>query len=316
MTKNLLYTLILQAVPTNLTESVNVADSVRVAAQNIAEEIVNDPSAFVENLIQALVDFGLKLLAALAIYLIGAWVIKRLKRSLTRILEKRNTEQTLASFISSIVSLLLTVLLVLLTIGALGVNTTSIAAMLGAGAMAIGMALSGTMENFAGGLIILMFKPFKAGDFISVNGNSGFVTDVSIVSTKITTPDNRCIIIPNGSLSNGTIDNYSARPLRRVEWKLGVEYGTDADAMMAAMMEIAKEDKRILNAETPGAMDPYVALSSLNDSDITFMLRAWVRSEEYWDVFHDMNKTLYTELPQRGFSFAFPHMDVRVKNEA
>lgn len=153
---------LLQALPSvPTTESVNVADSVRTAAQNLAQEIADDPSAFMSNLLQDFVDFGMKVLGAIAIYIIGAWVIKRVKRSISKFLERKKTEPTLASFITSLTSILMTIFLILMTIGALGVNTTSIAAMLGAGAMAIGMALSGTMENFAGGLIILLFKPFK-----------------------------------------------------------------------------------------------------------------------------------------------------------
>lgn len=305
---------LLQVLPQVPAESVNVADSMKFAAQTIAKELVDDPSGFAEKVIQELIHFGMKVLGALAIYIIGAWIIRRVKRSLSKILEKRKTEKTLASFISSFASLMMTIVLVILTIGALGLNTTSIAAMLGAGAMAIGMALSGTMENFAGGLIILIFKPFKAGDFIAVQGYTGTVTDVSIVSTKILTTDNRCVIIPNGALSNGTIDNYSVRGLRRVEWRVGVEYGTDAEACLAAMVEIAGEEPRTLGADTAGAEAPYAVVSAMNDSNVEMMLRAWVKAEDYWPVFYEMNRRLYTELPKRGFSFAFPHLDVKVKN--
>lgn len=294
-------------------ESVNVTDSVKVAAQNIATEIINDPGGFAEKVIQELIQFGFKVLAALAIYVIGAWVIRRLKRTLEKVLVKRHTEKTLASFITSLVSLLLTIFLVMLTIGALGLNTTSIAAMLGAGVMAIGMALSGTMENFAGGLIILMFKPFKAGDFISVQGYSGTVTKVSIVNTEINTPDNRCIVIPNGAISNGTVDNFSVKLTRRIDIKVGVEYGTDADACLAAMKEIALADERVLDSKTYGAEDPFVALASFEDSSISMLLRIWVKAEDYWNVTFDMNKALYSGLTARGFNFAYPHMDVTLK---
>ena len=306
---------LLQALPSvPTTESINVADSVRTAAQNLAQEIADDPSAFMSNMLQDFVDFGMKVLGAIAIYIIGAWVIKRVKRSISKFLERKKTEPTLASFITSLTSILMTLFLILMTIGALGVNTTSIAAMLGAGAMAIGMALSGTMENFAGGLIILLFKPFKVGDFISVQGFSGTVTDVTIVNTKILTTDNRCIMIPNGALSNGTIDNFSLKPIRRLEWKVGVEYGTDVEKCIAAMVNIAEKDQRILNSEFQGAENPYAVLSSMKDSSVELSLRAWVKAEDYWSVNFDINKELYERLPALGFNFAYPHLDVKVNH--
>ncbi len=265
-------------------------------------------------LLQDFVDFGMKVLGAIAIYIIGAWVIKRVKRSISKLLERKKTEPTLASFITSLTSILMTLFLILMTIGALGVNTTSIAAMLGAGAMAIGMALSGTMENFAGGLIILLFKPFKVGDFISVQGFTGTVTDVTIVNTKILTTDNRCIMIPNGALSNGTIDNFSLKPIRRLEWKVGVEYGTDVGKCISAMVKIAEMDQRILNSEFQGAENPYAVLSSMKDSSVELSLRAWVKAEDYWTVNFAINKELYERLPELGFNFAYPHLDVKVNN--
>ena len=153
------------------------------------------------------------------------------------------------------------------------------------------------------------------GDFISVLGYSGTVSDVNIVSTRIITTDNREITIPNGTLSTSNIDNYSARPLRRVEWQIGVEYGSDAEAFISTALEILSRDGRILDSSVPGAADPFVALSSLNDHDIIFTVRVWTKGEDYWGVYFDDLKALYTELPQRGFSFAYPHMDVTISNE-
>lgn len=306
------------------------SDSIRQVTENIIRQATTDPESFWHGVMDSAIRFGLKVLVALVIYLIGAWLIKRVKGLLVKVFERRHTERTLATFISSLVSITLTVMLVLATIGTLGVDTTSFAALLTAGGMAIGMALSGTVQNFAGGIMLLIFRPFKAGDFISASGVSGTVMEVSIVSTKILTTDNRVIVLPNGSLFSGNIENVSAQPLRRVEWTVSVEYGSDADKCMQLIQQILRSDMRILtsadqrpkvdsrsavNTENLPIPDPFVALSSLNDNDISFVVRAWVRKEDYWNVFYDLNLRFYTELPQNGFGFAYPHVDVNITNK-
>lgn len=313
------------------------ADSVRQAARDAITQMQTDPQAFWNEFLQQALHFGLKVLVALIIYFVGAWLIGRLKKVLKRIFERRETETTLASFITSFVSIALTVLLIIVTVSTLGVDTTSLAALLAAGGMAIGMALSGTVQNFAGGIMLLTFKPFKAGDLIAAQGFIGKVVEVNITSTKILTLDNRVIILPNGALSNGTIDNYSARPLRRVEWQVSVAYGSDAAACKETILAMLNEDKRVLQADTDMdalyhelnisdyqlhtvgyRMDaipaPFVALSTLNANDITFVVRVWVRSTDYWDLYFDMQQRFYTELPKAGFQFAYPHVDVTMLN--
>ncbi len=309
------------------TPAIPPSDSIRVVTENIIRQVQTDPESFWHGVLDSAVHFGLKVLVALVIYLIGAWLIRRVKRLLVRVFERRHTERTLASFICSFVSITLTVMLVIATIGTLGVDTTSFAALLAAGGMAIGMALSGTVQNFAGGIILLVFRPFKAGDFITAQGQSGTVMDVNIFSTKILTTDNRVVVLPNGALSNGTIENVSAQVLRRVEWKVSVSYGVDSNACMDAIRTILLSDKRILTSaderpknhsrsavDTAGLTipDPTVVLSSLNTSDITFYIRAWVRTSDYWDVLYDLNNRFYTELPPQGFPFAYPHMDINI----
>lgn len=295
-------------------ELARVNDSIKAVTNGAIEQLKSNPQEFLQDLLQTAIDFGLKLLAAILIYCLGAWIISRIKKALTRVFAKRKTEGTLASFITSFVSISLTVILIIIAISTLGINTTSIAALLAAGGMAIGMALSGTISNFAGGIMLLAFKPFKAGDFISAQGYSGRVKDVTIVNTKILTIDNRLVIIPNGALFNGNIDNYSAMQLRRIDMTINLEYGTDADKCIKTITDILKTEKRILDSKTPGVADPFVVLSSLNESDITFTIRAWVNATDYWDVRFLMNKTLYTRLPKMGFSFTYPHMDVTIKN--
>ncbi|MBP5477153.1 MAG: mechanosensitive ion channel [Paludibacteraceae bacterium] len=310
-------------------------DSLREATHTIITQMQTDPETFWRTAVQSMTAFGLKVLAALLIYLIGSWLIGRVKKMLQRSFTRKNTERTIASFTTSAVTISLTVLLIIITVSTLGVDTTSLAALLAAGGMAIGMALSGTVQNFAGGIMLLVFKPFKAGDFINAQGISGTVMEVNITATKILTTDNRVIILPNGALSNGTIDNYSARPLRRVDWSVSVAYGSDAEGCRQAILELLAADKRVLQADTntdelykefdsskfqlsaigykmETIPAPFVALSSLNANDITFVVRAWVRATDYWDVYFNMNRTFYTELPKRGYSFAYPHLDVKM----
>ena len=326
--------MLLQTVP--ITPKVIPPDSVRQVTRDIVYQLQTDPALFWDNLWHGALDFGIKVVMALILYLVGLWIIGRIKKVLKRRFEKRNTEPTLASFIISFVSFVLTVAIIITSVSLLGVDTTSLAALLAAGGVAIGFALSGTMQNFAGGLMLLAFKPFKAGDFIEAQGVSGKVVEVNVTATKILTPDNRVVILPNGALSNGTINNYSGRPLRRVEWLVSVSYGVDAEACKQAILALLADEPRVLREDTDidalykelnisayqlstvgYRMDaipaPFVALKSLNESDITFVVRVWVRATDYWGVFFDMQERFYTELPKQGFTFAFPHVVVEKK---
>ena len=285
------------------------------ATEEFVEKIATTPAdQLLTEFVDKAIAFGLKVLAALAIYVIGAWLIKKIKRVIHNIFVRRNTEHSIASFVESLASIFMTVFLVIFTISALGVNTTSIAALLAAGGMAIGMALSGTVQNFAGGIMLLVFKPFKAGDFIEAQGYSGTVTDVTIVSTKITTTDNRNIIIPNGSLSNGTINNYSQNVYRRLEWLVDVEYGASSEKVKAILKKIIDEEKRIVYAPASPA-DPTIALNALRDSSVQFVVRAWVKKEDYWDVLYDVNEKIYNQIPENGIQFPFPQLDIHINKE-
>lgn len=296
-----------------------------------------NPQTFWQEMGQTMLHFGIKVLAAFLILGIGILLIRWIKSLLQKMFARRKTEPTIASFVSSFVSISLTVVLVIISISTLGVNTTSLAALLAAGGMAIGMALSGTVQNFAGGIMLLAFKPFKAGDFIEAQGTSGKVIEVNITATKILTVDNRVVILPNGALSNGVINNYNGRPLRRVDWEVSVSYGVDAQKCKEAILAILNSDKRVLqsnmnmkklykelnissyqlstvNYRMDSIPAPFVALKSLNENDITFVVRAWVRGADYWDVYFSIQERFYTELPPQGFSFAYPHMDVTMVN--
>ena len=299
------------------------------AAQAIADSLVTraesaklslegkSPDEILRTVSDSIVHFGLKLLAALAIFIIGAWLIKVIRRSVHKRMENRKPrhDATLLSFTDSLVTIVLWVILIVISISTLGVNTTSIAALLAAGGMAIGMALSGTVQNFAGGIMLLVFKPFKSGDYIEAQGFSGIVKAMNIVSTTLLTLDNKTVIVPNGILSNGNITNYSAQAVRRVEWTVNVCYGSDSNQVIAALTDIMKADDRILDASTKGAADPFAGLSAMKDSSVEFLARAWVAKDNYWKVLFDLNNKFYTELPKRGFSFPFPQVDVHIKQQ-
>lgn len=308
-------------------------DSVRQGARHMIEYAQTDPEGFWQIFVDKISHFGLKLLMAILIFIIGYWVIHLIKLSLTRVFAKRNIERTVSSFITSFTTISLAVLLIVITISTLGIDTTSIAALLAAGGLAVGMALSGTVQNFAGGIMLLVFKPFRAGDFIEAQGHMGIVIEVQITVTKILTTDNRVVILPNGALSNGTINNFNGRPLRRVEWQVSVSYGVDAAACKEAILSIVNSDPRVLQPDTDMKelykelnlknyqlstvnyqMDaipaPFAGLKSLNSSDITFVVRAWVRAADYWDVFFALQERFYTELPPQGFTFAYPHVEL------
>ena len=284
------------------------------SAEKFVEKVTTTPAdVLLKELGNDALQFGLKVLAALAIYFIGAWVIKRIKKLLGNIFERRKTDKAIASFTMSLVSISLTIILIILTVGTLGVNTTSLAAILAAGGMAIGMALSGTVQNFAGGIMLLVFKPFKAGDFIEAQGFSGTVSEVNIVSTKLTTTDNRVIVLPNGSLSSGTINNISQNPIRRLEWKIGVEYGSNIDQARKVILGILNADARVLHGKD-APDEPNVKLSGLLDSSVEIQARCWVRTDDYWDLLWEINELIYNELPKNGIDFPFPQLDVHLHN--
>ena len=282
----------------------------------VADKIANTPtSELFAELLDKVVSFGIKVLVAVVLYFIGGWLIRRIKKMLQKIFEKHDfLDQAIESFIMSIAGIALWIILIIAIIGTLGIETTSFAALLAGGGMAIGLALNGTVQNFAGGIMILIFRPFKAGDFIEMQGFTGTVTEVTITSTKLTTTDNRVIIIPNGAISNGTINNYSHMPMRRLDITVDVEYGTSSEKTCELLQTLIKQDDRILTAETSGKADPFVALSCLKDSSIQFVVRVWVKSEDYWDVNYDLLKKIYEELPKNGVQFPYPKLDINILN--
>jgi small conductance mechanosensitive channel len=298
---------ILSLLPTEPTDTLNQVQA-EIAA--VAQKLSTTPAdELLVELINKAVSFGLKVLAALLIYTIGIWLIRKFRSMLGKIFQRKETDATIASFVQSIAGIAMTIVLIIITIGVLGIDTTSFAALLAGGGMAIGMALNGTVQNFAGGIMILIFKPFKAGDYIESQGYSGTVSEVTITSTKLVTTDNRVIIIPNGLMSNGIINNFSNQTKRRVDLTVDVEYGSSSETVKAVLMKLIEEETRVINE--PAA--PFIALSALKDSSVQFTIRIWVNAEDYWGVYFDMTEKIYNELPKHGIQFPFPQLDVNIK---
>ncbi len=290
-------------------------DSLAAKKAQITDVILNTPpSELVTILGQQAIQLGLKVLAALVIWGLGAWLISLIRKVVRRSLRRREAEATVASFTDSLVSVVLWIILIVITISTLGVNTTSIAALLAAGGMAIGMALSGTVQNFAGGVMLLVFKPFKVGDFIEAQGFAGTVQELSIVSTKLVTTDNREIILPNGALSNGNINNVTRKPVRRIDIPVAVSYGSDAGKVKEVILGLVNANPMFLDASVEGCADPLVALTDLGDSSVNFVVRAWVKTANYWTARFWLTESIYAQLPKAGISFPFPQMDVHIKD--
>lgn len=263
-----------------------------------------------ESLYSLLITFGQKLIVAIIILLVGLWITSVLTKAFSKFLDKRDVDASLKPFLRGLFNALLKVAVFLSVLGTLGIEMTSFIAILGAAGLAVGMALSGTLQNFAGGVMILILKPFKIGDFIDAQGHTGTVNEISIFHTIMKTPDNKTIIIPNGPLSNGSLTNYSTEPKRRVDWTFGIGYGDDVDKARDVMMKIIKEDSRIDSDPAP-----FVKVSALADSSVNFAVRVWLNAADYWDVYFDMNERIYKEFPKANLNIPFPQMDVHLIKE-
>lgn len=253
------------------------------------------------------VEYGPKLIGAIAVWIIGNWIIKIILKGIDKILSNQKIDDSLKPFLKGIFSALLKVMLVVSVLSMIGIEMTSFIAILGALGLAVGMALSGTLQNFAGSVMLLIFKPFKVGDYIEAQGYTGTVSEIQIFNTILKTLDNRTIIIPNGGLASASMINYSTEPIRRVDWTIGIAYGDDSNKAQEVIKKLCEEDSRILK-------DPavYVAVAELADSSVNFTARAWVKAEDYWNVFFDMNKKVYDVFGSEDLNIPFPQMDVHL----
>lgn len=261
----------------------------------------------IQNLIDSGISAGKHIIAAVVIFIVGRFLIKLINRLVASILQRRHIEISVQTFLSSLVNIILTILLIITVIGALGVNTTSFAALIASAGVAIGMALSGNLQNFAGGLIILLFKPYRVGDFIDVCGVQGTVSAVQIFHTILLTPDNKAVYLPNGSTSSSTITNYSREDKRRIEWTFGIDYGEDVGRARTAILSVITADARILNEPAP-----FVAVGGLSDSSVDIIVRVWVPTEEYWNVYYDMHQRVYETFNEQKINFPYPQQTVHL----
>lgn len=287
-----------------------VADSLQVAADKLDQAIAQadglDKLALVtQQLIDSGIQAGGHILKAVIVFLVGRFLIRMLNRLVRRLMDKRNVDISIKTFVRSLVNILLTVLLIVSVVGALGVETTSFAALLASAGVAVGMALSGNLQNFAGGLVILLFKPYKVGDWIDAQNVSGTVKEIQIFHTILTTADNKLIYVPNGALSSGVVTNYSNQTTRRVEWIVGVDYGEDYNKVEKVVREVLATDKRILDDPAP-----FIALHALDASSVNVVVRVWVNSADYWGVYFDINKAIYATFNEQGINFPFPQLTV------
>lgn len=262
---------------------------------------------FLAKMIDLGISAGSKILLAIVVFLVGRWIVRRLNKLLAKILEKRHVEASLSTFVKSLVNITLTLLLIIVVIGVLGIETSSFIALFASAGVAIGMALSGTLQNFAGGVMILLFKPFKVGDTIEAQGQSGTVREIQIFNTILATPDNKIIIIPNGGLSTGLMKNYSREATRRVDWEFGIAYGDDYTKAKAVIARLLDADGRVLK-------DPayFIALTSLGESSVNIVVRAWVNAGDYWGVYFDMNEKVYKTFAEENLNIPFPQLDVHL----
>lgn len=280
-------------------------DSVNVTKEVVTAIETGHTEQIIEKLIDLCISAGKNILIAIVVYFVGRFLISLLQRLMANMLERRKVEVSIQIFLKSTVNILLNVLLIISVVGALGINTTSFAALLASAGVAIGMALSGNLQNFAGGLIILFFKPYKVGDWIEAQGVSGSVTAIQIMHTIVTTADNKVVYIPNGAMSSGVITNYSRMDTRRVEWIVGVDYGEDIDKVKGVAESLIQNDSRILKDPAP-----IVALHALDASSVNVTIRVWVANKDYWDVYFEMNKKIYEEFNRQGINFPFPQLTI------
>ncbi len=262
-----------------------------------------------DHFVEIVIEYGPKFVGGIVLLIVGLWFIKILATAIGKIMVKRNVNPSLTTFLRSFISGLLKVLLAIAVMDMIGIAMTSFIAILGAAGLAIGMALSGTLKNFAGGVVLLLLKPFKVGDFIESQGFSGTVTEIEIFHTILKTPDNKTIIIPNGPLSTGSVINYSTESTRRIDFTFSIGYGDDIDKARNVLQSLIDKEERILKEP-----EPQIVVSELADSSVNFAVKTWVNSVDYWPVKYLMTENVKKTFDQENISIPFPQRDIHVYN--
>lgn len=276
---------------------------------SIVETVSAEPSVG-EKIVDTLTSYGMDIIAAVLILVVGLWLSKKVKTLFVGALQKKEVDPTLVGFFGSLVYGALVIFVVIAAINKLGIQTTSFVAVLGAAGLAIGLALQGSLSNFASGVLLIIFKPFKAGNFVKAGGEAGVVVEVGILTTELKTPDNIKIILPNSAIMSGSITNVSAHPTRRVDMTVGVGYGDDLNKAKQIMEDILNADERVL--KEPAFQ---IAVANLGDSSVDFVVRPWVNSADYWAVKFDFTKAVKERFDAEGVSIPFPQRDIHVFNE-
>ena len=294
-------------------------DSVRDTRNELHMLATLPADELIAKLISSMVTFAINLAIAVAVFYIGRFIIRKLYGLVNRIFERRHIDQSLRTFVLSMVKIVLYFILVVIVIGILGIETSSFLALFASAGVAIGMALSGTLQNFAGGVLILLLKPYRIGDYIEAQGYAGTVREIQIFHTIICTPDNKSIIIPNGGLSTGSVNNYSRQEYRRVDWTVSISYGDNVDAARARILEILQADPDVVrndsadNSMPVADCSPSVVVNELAASSVDLKVSAWTKTSSYWSLYYRINETIYNQLGSAGISFPFPQLDVHVQ---
>lgn len=252
-------------------------------------------------------QYGSQVLLAIITLLVGWWIIGRISKGILVVMEKRNVDRSLHGFVGNLIGLGLKVLLVISVAGMIGIETTSFIAIVGAAGLAVGFALQGSLANFAGGILILFLRPFKVGEYIEAQGIGGTVDNIQIFHTVLKTPDNKTVVVPNGSLSNGNIINYSRQPTRRVDVNIGIDYGDDIKKAREILLRLAHADDRVLKDP-----EPAVRLTGLGDSSVDLSLRMWAKTDDFWGVMWDITELAKETFDQEGITIPFPQRTVHM----
>lgn len=259
---------------------------------------------------QLLIDFGIKLLVAIAIIFIGKLIANLIRQGVVKVMRHKGMDDAIISFVGSLLYGMLFFIVLVAAVSHLGFNTSSLVAVVGAAGLAIGLALQGSLSNFASGVLLIMFKPFKSGDFVEVSGVSGIVEEILMFSTQLRTGDNKTVIIPNGSITGGTITNYSTKPTRRIDLVIGVSYDADLAKTKELLLKVASADERVLKDQAVT-----VGVSELADNSVNFVVRPWVKSSDYWPTYFDLLQNIKTELDNEGIEIPFPQLSIHMNKE-